>query len=347
MPDLLAGFSLLGLVIVFGLSAGAVAGAGIVLARSGDAIAERTGLGGLVVGMFLLAGATSLPEIATDVSAALADAPDLAVGDLFGSSMANMAILAVVDLVYRGRVWTRVGLGQARLAAVSIALTSIALLALLVPRSFAIGWVGIETIIIVAGYLAATAWIHRTRREGRRDHEGSGEVIAPIGWGEEATARVPFRHVVVRFALAAGVVLVAAPFVALSAEGIAAETGVGQTVVGTFLLAATTSLPELVASLTAIRIGAHDLAVGNLFGSNAFNMVALLAADLAYAPGPILAAVAPAQAVAGVGAILLMALALAAVIHGTETRIRRLEPDAVGVLLVYFLLLGAVWVSTA
>ena len=347
MFDWIAGFGLPELVLTFGLSAGAVAGAGIVLAQSGDAIAERTGLGGLVVGMFLLAGATSLPEIATDVSAALADAPDLAVGDLFGSSMANMAILAVVDLVYRGRVWTRVGLGQARLAAVAIALTSVALLALLVPRPFAIGWIGVETVVIVAGYIAATAWIHRTRRTGRHEHDGSGEVMAPIGWGQEATAGVPFRHVVLRFGLAAGVVLVAAPFVALSAEGIADQTGVGQTVVGTFLLAATTSLPELVASLTAVRIGAHDLAVGNLFGSNAFNMVALLAADLAYAPGPILAAVAPAQAVAGVGAILLMALALAAVIHGTETRIRRLEPDAVGVLLVYVMILGAVWVSTS
>lgn len=347
MPDWIAGFGLPELVLVFGLSAGAVAGAGIVLAQSGDAIAKRTGLGGLVVGMFLLAGATSLPEIATDVSAALADAPDLAVGDLFGSSMANMAILALVDLVYRGRVWTRVGLGQARLAAVAIALTSVALLALLIPRSFAIGWIGVETVVIVAGYLAATAWIHRTRRTGRHEHDGSGEVMAPIGWGQEATAGVPLRHVVLRFALAAGVVLVAAPFVALSAEGIAHETGVGQTFVGTFLLAATTSLPELVASLTAVRIGAHDLAVGNLFGSNAFNMVALLAADLAYTPGPILAAVAPAQAVAGIGAILLMALALAAVIHGTETRIRRLEPDAVGVLLVYVLLLGAIWISTS
>lgn len=347
MPDWTAGFGLPALVVVFGLSAGVVAGAGIVLARSGDAIAERTGLGGLVVGMFLLAGATSLPEIATDVSAALAGAPDLAVGDLFGSSMANMAILALVDLVYRGRVWTQVGLGQARLAAVAIALTSVALLALLVPRSIAIGWIGVETIVIVAGYLAATSWIHRSRRTGRHEQDGTGEVIAPIGWGAETSTGVPFRRVVLRFALAAGAVLVAAPFVALSAKGIADQTGVGQTFVGTFLLAATTSLPELVASLTAVRIGAHDLAVGNLFGSNAFNMVALLAADLAYFPGPILAAVAPGQAVAGVGAILLMALALAAVIHGTETRIRRLEPDAVGVLLVYVLLLGAVWVSTS
>ena len=346
MPGLPADLGLAAFVLLFTLSAAAVAGSGIVLARTGDTIAERTGLGGLVVGMFLLAGATSLPEIATDVSAALAGAPDLAVGDLFGSSMANMAILALLDLVYRGRVWTRVGLGQARLAAIAIALTCVALLALLVPTTPAIGWVGIETIVIVVGYLAATAWIHRTRGSGRRESDGTGEIMVPTGWGEANEAGASLRSVVVRFGLAAGVVLVAAPLVALSAQGIANETGVGETFIGTFPLAITTSLPELVASLTAVRIGAHDLAVGNLFGSNAFNMVALFAADVAYTPGPILSAVAPAQAVAGVGAVLLMAVALAAVIHGTETRIRRLEPDAVALLLTYVLLLGAIWVST-
>lgn len=89
--------------------------------------------------------------------------------------------------------------------------------------------------------------------------------------------------------------------------------------------------------------GAYDLAVGNLFGSNAFNMTILLVADLAYTDGPVLGAVAPAQVVAGVGAILLMAIALAAVVHGTRTRIRRLEPDAIVLLATYVVLLGAVW----
>ncbi len=346
MPGLPADLTLPALVVLFGLSGAAVVAAGVVLARNGDAIAERTGLGGFLVGMLLLAGATSLPEIATDVSAALADAPDLAVGDLFGSSMANMAILAIVDLAYRGRVWARVGLDQARLAAVAIGLTAIALLGILVPGSPAIGWVGLPTVVIVAGYLAAATWMRRSRGKGRPARDVSGEWIAPVGVRVPAMASLTLRQIGARFGLAAAVVLLAAPVVALSAKGIADETGIGQSVVGVFLLAATTSLPELVGSFTALRIGAHDLAVGNLFGSNAFNMVALLAADVAYVRGPILAAVSPADAVAGVGAILLMALALAAVVHGTEMRIRRLEPDAVVILLAYALLLGAVWAAT-
>ncbi|MCJ7710259.1 MAG: sodium:calcium antiporter, partial [Chloroflexi bacterium] len=149
------------------------------------------------------------------------------------------------------------------------------------------------------------------------------------------------------FGVAALVILVAAPFLALSGKGIADSTGVGQTFIGALLLAAVTSLPELVASLAAVRIGAYDLAVGNLFGSNAFNITVLLAADLAYLQGPILAAVDPAQVVAGVGAILLMAIALAAVVHGARTRIRHLEPDAIVVLVTYVVLLAAIWRSAA
>ena len=331
--------------VIFVASGGVVAGAGVVLAKSGDAIADRTGLGGLLIGMLLLAAATSLPEVATDVSAALAGAPDLAVADLFGSSMANMAILAVVDLAYRGHIMSRVGLDQARLAAIAISLTAVALLAILVPIDVRVGWVGAETVFIVAAYLAAASWMRRSRRSGRRER-GSGEVIAPTGWGHELGYQASLRSMLIRFGVAAVIVLVAAPIVALSAKGIADEAGIGQTLVGTLLLGVTTSLPELVASLTAARIGAYDLAVGNLFGSNAFNMVALLVADVAYTPGPILAAVAPAQTVAGVGAILLMALALAAVVHGTETRIARLEPDAFALLAVYLALLVAVFAAT-
>lgn len=334
-------------VALFAIAAAVVIGAGIVLARSGDEIATRTGLGGLLVGMLLLASATSLPEVAVDVSASLAGAPDLAVADLFGSSMANMAILAFIDLAHRGRVWPAVGAGHARLAAIGIGLTAFAVLAIVAPSGLAIGWVGVDTIVIVIAYIAAAAWMHRSRGERRGGAPPSGEIIAPTGWARQAEAGHSLRYEVVRFGGAALVVLVAAPILALSGKAIADETGVGQTFVGALLLAIATSMPELVASLAAVRIGAFDLAVGNLFGSNAFNMTILFAADVAYRPGPILAAVAPAQVIAGMGAIVLMAIALAAVAHGARTRIRRLEPDAVLLLLVYVLVLAALWRSSA
>ena len=134
--------------LVFLVAAAVLVPAAVILAKAGDEIAERTGLGGVLVGTILLAGTTSLPEVVTDVAAALADAPDLAVGDLFGSSMANMAILAVLDLAHRGRVWPSVELARARVAATAIALTALAALAIATPPGLQIGWVGLDTIAI-------------------------------------------------------------------------------------------------------------------------------------------------------------------------------------------------------
>jgi cation:H+ antiporter len=288
--------------------------------------------------MLLVAGATSLPEIVTDVSASLAGAPDLAVGDLFGSSMANMAVLAVIDLLHRHRVWPHVEAGHARVASVAIALTALATLGVLTPPGVALGWVGIDTLAIAVAYVAAVAWMRRSPT-GRF---GDGDVLpVPTGWTRPE--RGDLRPVVMRFALATGIIFVSAPVLAYSAKEIAAISGVGQTFVGTALLALSTSMPELVASIAAVRIGAHDLAVGNLFGSNAVNMAILVVSDVAYRPGPLLTAVDPSQAVAAIGAILLMALALAALVHGTETRVRRLEPDAILLLVAYVGALYAVW----
>jgi cation:H+ antiporter len=325
-------------VVLFVAGATALVRIGAALAVAGDELAEHTRLGRLVVGTLLMAFATSLPEIATDVTAAMNNAPDLAVGDLFGSSMANMAILAIVDLRHRGRVWPTVELGHARVAAVAIVLTALAALAIRTPTGVSIGWVGLSTVMIGGLYVAAMAWLRRAPIAPRA---GAGTPIPlqePFGLSRVRPTS-SLRTSVIRFSAAASGILVAAPVVALSAKHIADATGLEQTFVGTTLLAVTTSLPELIVALAAVRIGAHDLAVGNLFGSNAANMTVLLILDLVYLDGPILAAVDPAQTTAAIGAILLMALAVAALVGGTETRIRRLEPDAIVLLVAY---IGAV-----
>ena len=280
------------------------------------------------------------PSPAPNVSAAVVGAPDLAVGDLFGSCMANMAILAVIDLLHRHHVWPAVEVGHARVASVAITLVAMAVLGILRPPGLAIGWLGLDTLAIAGTYVAAVVWMRRSPRS-----RFSADLAPhPTGWTR--AERTGLRPAVLRFTFAAAVVLAAAPAFARSGQAIAELGGISETFVGTAFLAVATSLPELVVSLAAVRIGAHDLAVGNLFGSNAFNMFALLFVDAAYVDGPVLAAVDPAQATAGVGAILLMALALAALVHGVETRVRRLEPDAVVLLTLYVVLLGVIWTQS-
>ncbi len=321
--------------LVFIVTAGMLVQAGAALAAYGDQIAERLQLSRLFVGTLLLAFATSLPELVTDVTAAQAGAPDLAVGDLFGSSMANMAILAIIDLLYRGRVWPTVELGHARVAAVAIALTSLAALSIYAPPAAKVGWVGVTPILIVLLYIAAAAWFRRSPLMERPIVESAGIPIQKsTGWSRHA-AGVSTRGLWIRFGAAAGVILITAPIMTLSVKAITDATGIAESFMGAALLAVTTSLPELIASLAAIRIGSYDLAVGNLFGSNVANMSVLFFADLAYTEGPILSAVAPTQIVTALGAILLMAIAVAAIVGESETRVRRLEPDAIVLLLAY------------
>ena len=330
-------------VLVFLVSAAVLVRAGSGLAAYADEIADRMRMSRLFVGTLMLAFATSLPEVVVDITAARAGAPDLAVADLFGSSMANMAILAIIDLLYRGRVWPSVELGHARVAAVAIGLTSIAVLNVLTRTELALGWVGIGPILIMVLYILSIAWFRRMphlQRPGLTPEPKS--IQEATGWSERASM-LSLNTLWFRFGAAAAVIFVSAPVVTLSVKAIAEHTGIEQTFMGAALLAITTSLPELVASIASLRIGAYDMAVGNLFGSNVANMSVLLFADVAYTEGPILVAVSSAQAVAGVGAILLMAIAVAAIVGESErTQLRRLEPDALVLLLTYALTLTAV-----
>ncbi len=330
-------------VVVFVVSSAVLVRAGSSLAGYADQISDRTKMSRLFVGTLLLAFATSLPELVTEVTAARAGAPDLALGDLFGSSMANMAILASIDLVYRGRVWPSVELGHARVAAVAIALTAMVALSIFTQTTLGIGWVGITPIAIAVLYVASIAWFRRMPLLARPGLETPKvEVQKATGWSARAAQRST-RSLWVRFAGSALVILITAPIVTLSVKVIADSTGIAQTFLGAALLAVTTSLPELIASIASVRIGAYDLAVGNLFGSNVANMSVLLFADLAYTEGPILAAVSQSQVVAGLGAILLMAIAVAAIVGESErTRFRRLEPDAIVLLTIYAATLTAI-----
>lgn len=87
--------------LVFSLSAAAIVYTATQLARYGDVLAIRTRLGGMFIGLLLLAGATSLPEVLTSISSIRLNAPNLAAGNLLGSNAFNMLLLAVLDLVHR------------------------------------------------------------------------------------------------------------------------------------------------------------------------------------------------------------------------------------------------------
>lgn len=315
--------------VVFLLSAIVIVRAGTKLSQYGDRIAEHSGLGRLWVGVILLAGATSLPEVFTAVSAVLMDAPNLAVGDLFGAGLSNMLTLALIDVAYRQkRVWQQAALEQALIASLAVILTGLAGLFILVKQSFFSLNVGIGTLAIALIYVFGMRVVFR--QEGMRHR---AEQLERVVEGEEAphahlASSGALKQAVARFALSSLGILVAAPLLAESAKEIAAETGISTTFMGTSLLAITTSLPELVTTFAAVRLGAFDLAVGNLFGSNAFNMAILFLADVAYWNGSLLAAVEPTHAITAFISIVLMSIGVMGIIYRAEKRFLLIEPDS-------------------
>jgi cation:H+ antiporter len=310
-----------------------VATAGTLLARSADRIAAATGLGRLLVGSVLLAAATSLPELSVDIAAVRAGMPDLATGDLLGSSLMNLLILAGIDLAQRSghRMLSREAAAHALSATLAIALTALAALAVLTagrlpPVSF-LGIGGWSWAILVAWLLGARMLFIDQRISAR----AAAEVAAETGVGLSAPSGL--AGPAVAFAAAAAVLVVAGPRLAAVADELAHETGLGRTFMGTTLVALTTSLPELVASVAAVRMGAFDLAIGNTFGSNAFNMILFVPLDACH-PGPLFAAVNPAHAVTALAVIVATATAVLGQLYHEERRLPILEPDAVLVVLV-------------
>jgi cation:H+ antiporter len=181
----------------------------------------------------------------------------------------------VVPLIAFALTAVAVFLVGSRLA---IVLTAIAGAALASGGWFRIGPVGFETLLILAIYLL-----------GMRAVYGNMRATAPpdqLQLGE--TSRTLLRTGLAGFGLATVGLLITAPLLVLTAEAVSVELALTQSFVGTLLVGFTTSLPEMAATFAAIRLGAFDLAVGNMLGSNAFNMCILLAMDVAYRSGSVL-----------------------------------------------------------
>jgi len=314
------------LLLCFLASGAAVWALGVALAKSADVIAERTRIGSVWIGTVLLAGATSLPELGTSISAVSLDAANLAVGNLFGSSMANMLILAVVDLMLRRqRMLSRVAFDHALAASLAIALNALAAVFLVVGSDLAVLRIAPGSLLVFGAYLAGTRVLYRNSLRGG----------TPAAGRDEADASAPsLRRAGRLFALAALGLIAVAPVFAWSAHGVAVVSGLGDTFVGTWAVGLSTSLPELVTSLAAVRRGAFDLAVGNLFGSNAVNMALFLPLDLVSA-GSVFHGLDAAHAASALLAVVLMALSLAAILYRAERRFGMIEPDSALVLLAY------------
>jgi len=257
---------------------------GAKLSRYGDVIAEKTGLSGFWVGLLLLAIITSLPEVITGVSAVtVVEVPDLAMGTLFGSNFLNLLIIAVLDIIHRGGPLLSIaGAGHRLSSGLGIVLIACAAGSILLGTRVwdgALGWVSIYSLVLVFLYLLGSRGIFQL--EGRRQQETRALRYQKIS----------SRRAYISFAIAAIAIVGSGIWLAIIGDELAEVTGWGATFVGSLFLAATTSLPELVVAISALRLGATDMAIADMLGSNIFNAgIGIAAIDLFYHKDSIFAA---------------------------------------------------------
>lgn len=315
--------------IIFIVSSIAIVVAAVHLANNADVIAIRTGLGGALVGILLVASTTSLPEILTIISSISQGTPDIAAGNLLGSNMFNIALLAVLDIAGRNeRVLRKAALKHALTGSMAVFMIALAVLFLIIDADMMVGWVGFDSVAIVLAYILA---IYLIRKNSGPD----------IGAENDIPEGLPtLRRAAIGFIISAAVLVVATPILVDASAEIAEITGLGTSFIGTTMVAIVTSLPELVTCIAAIRIGAHDMAIGNLFGSNMFNMFILGATDIFYTQGRFLAAIDPSFVLVGILGLLMTTFGLISNLIRFERRIGPLEIDALMLLIMYF---GGLW----
>jgi cation:H+ antiporter len=289
--------------------------AGVRLARYGDVLGEKTGLGRSWIGVVLLAATTSLPELFTGFGAtALSALPDIAVGDVLGSCMFNLLILSFMDAIQPEPLSARAHQGHALSIGFGLLLLGIAGLGLAAGTPLpALGWVGLYSPVLIAVYFVAMRVIftHEKHRRARETQEVAQEL---------QYAAITVRSAVLRYTGAALFVVGAALWLPPLGAELARQTGLGEAFVGSLFIAITTSLPEIVVSIAAVRLGALDLGIGNVLGSNLFNLLILGLDDVFYRHGPLLAAADMSHSVTIVAVVTMNALFLIGLTYRVMTK---------------------------
>ena len=320
--------------VVFIASSLAVIYFGTRLAIYGDVLADLTGWGRVFVGSLLVALATSLPELSTNVSAVRLDPPnpELAVGTILGANMYNMFKLSLVMLLFGGIGFLRrVAPNQNYLVAASVIITGAALIFAATKLDLALWNVGLSSLALLVLFVVGMRVVFVTRTEESSGSDGDGE------------AQMTLRRAWVLFGVASLAVVVAGFFLAWSADQIAEHAGIASSTLGILAVSFVTSLPELSMAIAAARIGAVDLAVAGLFGSNMFNISILFYSDLFYRDGILVNEAVSSHFVAGGLSIGLMLIGWVLILG--RRRISAIAANAALVVMTLATIAGAVVVA--
>jgi cation:H+ antiporter len=307
---------------------------GSYLSSFGDVIADKSGLGQAFIGGILIAIATSLPELVTSISSALVGAPDIAVGNAFGSNTFNLVILAFADLIQgKGPLLLQVNYSHILSGLVGILLSALVVFSLVLSHfmdfNLSVFGIGIDSIILLLTYLISVRMIYRYDKNNPLDAED------PVK-EEGSKSAYTLNKALLGFAACALVIVFSGYRLTLTADQISVVTGIDQSFIGSVLVAAATSLPELVATISAIRIGAYNMAVGNVFGSNIFNMTVIFFADVFYRQGVLLQDAKIVHILTATVGIVMATIILIGLFYRSRRSFMLMGWDAIAAAVVYF-----------
>lgn len=291
---LTATWSLWPAVAVLCVAAAVIAIFGARLAGVVDQLADRTGIGEAIAGAVLLGATTSIPGLVVTMATAAADRPSLAFTNGLGGIAIQTTFIVAADLAHR-----RANLEHAAASITNIA-NSVLILTLL-----GVVLIGVTTPSVTilnihpASFLLVVVYGYGLRLNRRISGDPMWEPIQTkdtvVDEPESSSFEESWKTIWIRFALLAAVVAVSGYLVARAGISIVAATDLSETLVGTFFTSVSTSLPELVTAVAAVRAGALTLAVGGIVGGNTFDVLFVAAADGMYREGSIYAAVARAD----------------------------------------------------
>jgi len=317
--------------ILFLVTSGFIVFAGTKLAFYGDVLAEKTGLGRTWVGLVLVAATTSLPELFTGIgSVTVFSLPNIALGNILGACMLNLLIVSFLDLV-GGKTPIAAKAGPSHLLSVGFGSIMMGALGIgFATREYLppIGWVGLYTPALFLLYPLSMRLVFLYERRRLR---AEAKVVAE----ELRYGLISKGSAIRRYALYAIVVIGAAIYLPRLGERIAVQSGLGQSFVGSLFIAITTTLPELVVSLSAARLGAVDLALGNLFGSILFNLLILALDDLLFIQGPLLSAVDSTHLLSILAVVLMNAVLVVSLTYQALRKRFVLAWDTLAILIIY------------
>ncbi len=226
-------------------------------------VARHWGMSSLLIGMVIVGFGTSSPEMLVSATAALQGNPTLALGNAYGSNITNIAlILGLTAILSPIAVSSQVLRKQLPILAGVTILAAAQLLDGSISR--------LDAIVLLLVFAALMGWSIKTGRHG------SSDTLAEEMRGEIKMRAIPFRRAWMWLAIGIVGLIISSRMLVWGAIGIAGAFGVSDLVIGLTVVAVGTSLPELASSLIAARKGEHDIAVGNVVGSNLFNTLAVV-----------------------------------------------------------------------